>query len=200
MIIRQIQETDFAQVQELENVVWGGEGASIEQIESRWRTFPQGSIVAELNTKKIVGYAVAQRVNQLSASSWSEQTDQGMITETHREDGIIAYGVNMSVLKKVASLKISHSIIDHYHKIFIREGRCSILALGSRLPGFAKWKLRTSGTVRQYLCELSGSRSIDPELRLYQKNGFELLWEIPGYFPDEDSGNYGAMIIQRQKN
>jgi hypothetical protein len=194
MKIRELQDCDVNEVAKIEQRVWGDEGANEEQIRSRRDVFPQGSIVAELPNGKIAGYAVAQLVKHISTGSWAEQTDNGMITNTHKPDGTIAYGVNMSALPEGARYGVSGAVIDYYYDQFIANGSCYLLCLGARLPGFTRWHKAHKGSVREYLSQTSRGLSLDPELRLYEKNGFRLLWSIPGYFPDTVSMNNGAMI------
>ena len=198
MIIREMRETDIEAVAGLEEDVWAGEAAGLDQIRTRWHVCPEGSIVAVLPDGTIGGYAAAQRVRTISTGSWNEQTDRGLIRGTHCPDGPIAYGVNMSVAARAAKFGISGAIIQHYAEIFVRRGGCSVMCLGSRLPGYRKWAARCGGNIRDYLAERRHDHSIDPEMRLYEKAGFRLLWEIPQYFPDQRSGDYGAMIAMNR--
>jgi len=189
---------DIEAVANIERVAWGESAATLEQISMRARTFAEGSIVAQDATGKLVGYASSQLVDQISTKTWAAQTDEGTISSTHTPSGSIAYGVSMSALPEAANYSIGSLIIRHYHQIYIASGRCSLLCLGSRLPGFKRWHRETQGTIKKYLAQTFNGYSRDPELRLYQKNGFQLLWEIEDYYPDEDSRNFGAMIVQRR--
>lgn len=188
---------DIDQVVQVEQTAWGDAAATPGQIKQRASVFPEGSIVAEDQNGKIIGYAAAQLVNSISTKSWNEQTDNGCIINTHDPDGQIAYGVSMSALPEAANYGVGAHVIAHYHDIFIKSKRCSILCLGSRLPGFKRFQEKQKEGIKTYLASTSGGYSRDPELRLYQKNGFQLLWEIPDYFNDPDSLDYGAMIVRR---
>lgn len=193
MNVREITPKDYDAIAELEQIKWGDEAATHEQIKLRAEKFSLGSILVETADGTIVGYAAAQLVNSLSTKSWSKQTDNGNIVGTHQEDGQLAYGVGMSGIKN----GVADAIIGHYYEMFIASGRCSSLCLGSRLPGFSKWHAKNKGDIKQYLANESGGLSRDPELRLYQQNGFNFLWEIEDYFPDQASLDYGAMIVRR---
>ena len=103
----------------------------------------------------------------------------------------------MSALPEGARYGVGGMVIDYYYHAFIKTGKCSLLCLGSRLPGFSKWSASNNQDIKNYLSINHNGFSRDPELRLYQKNGFQLLWSIDGYYPDEDSLNYGAMIVRR---
>lgn len=197
MNIRQMKISDITQVQSIEQTAWGDSAATYEQIKKRFKIFPTGSVVIENEAGKLVGYAAAQLVNEISTKSWAEQTDNGFITHTHVPKGQIAYGVSMSALPEGAKYGVGSIVIQHYYEIFISSGLCSVLCLGSRLPGYSKWYEKNQGNIKSYLSHATSGFSRDPELRLYQKNGFQLLWEIEGYYPDRDSLDYGAMIVQR---
>lgn len=196
-MIRTMKAEDVNQVLEIEQVAWGKAAATVDQIKQRSSVFPEGSIVAEDENGKIIGYASAQLVQSISTKSWDKQTDNGYITNTHYPDGQIAYGVGMSALPEGAHYGVGAHVIAHYHDIFIKTKRCSILCLGSRLPGFKRWHKKNHGDIKMYLAQESGRYSQDPELRLYQRNGFKLLWEVSNYFNDPDSLDYGAIIIRR---
>ena len=197
MLIRTMKIEDIAAVVGIERVAWGESAATVEQIRLRAQTFAEGSIVAQDASGKLVGYASSQLVDQISTKTWAAQTDGGNISKTHIPTGNIAYGVSMSALPEAANHSIGSLIIKYYYQIYVASGRCSLLCLGSRLPGFKRWRSETQGNIKTYLAETFNGYSRDPELRLYQKNGFELLWEIEDYYPDEQSHNFGAMIVQR---
>ena len=139
-MIRTMKPEDIEQVLQVEQSAWGDAAATQEQIRQRAAVFPEGSIVAQDAQGKIIGYAAAQRVNSISTKSWDEQTDNGTISKTHDPQGRIAYGVGMSALPEGASYGVGAHVIAYYHEYFIKGGRCSILCLGSRLPGFRRWR------------------------------------------------------------
>jgi len=191
MKVRQYTQADLQQVIAIEKEKWGDEAATAEQINLRAKIFPIGSVVV-IHEGRIVGYAAAQLVNGLSAKSWAEQTDDGNIVGTHMDNGTFAYGVGMSGIAN----GVGQAVIEYYNDIFIINGHCKHLALGSRLPGFKKWIGLNSGGIEQYLATNEKGCSIDPELKLYQRYGFNLCWPIEGYFPDELSLDFGAMIVR----
>ena len=179
MHIRQFQEKDLNAVCEIETIAWGNEGAaSAEQIMTRARICPEGSIVAEHLNGEVVGYAAAQRVEQLSTASWDQVTDGGCLRRSHIAGGPIAFGVGMSVLPSAARFGVSGAIIRSYAQVFVRDGGCHLLALGSRLPGHRRWRQQFGGTIRQYLDLQRKGFSVDPELCLYEKAGFRLMWPV----------------------
>ncbi len=73
-----------------------------------------------------------------------------------------------------------------------------MLVLGIRLLGFSTWTNRTVNGITDYIkARRQNGWSVDPEPRLYQKNGFEVVFEIESYFPCKDSLDYGALIVKR---
>lgn len=194
MHIRTMKMSDIEAVIAIENQVWGAGGASAGQIRSRQEICPEGSVVAEHINGEIAGYAAAQRISSLGQQTWAQVTDNGTLRTTHVPDGPIAFGVGMSVLPQAARFGVSGLIIQHYARTFIAEGGCQLMTLGSRLPGYARWKEQHGGSVQAYLDTSRRGRSVDPELCLYQKAGFGLLWPVRSYFPDPASLDWGAII------
>ncbi|KAB7613624.1 hypothetical protein F9L33_09605 [Amylibacter sp. SFDW26] len=199
MKIRQFISNDLAEVVNIEKTVWKEEAANEDQIMSRHQTCCEGSVVAETNNGEIVGYAAAQRVSQLSNSPWAVVTDDGFIKETHQVEGKIAFGVGMSVLQSVARFNVSGLIVQKYAQTFVSEGGCHLMALGSRLPGYSRWHEQFGKSVQVYLDQARKGYSIDPELYLYQRAGFKLLWPVEDYFNDPQSLNLGAMIAMSRE-
>lgn len=193
MKVRTVTQNDYENIVKLENEIWGNEAASYDVIKSRHDVFPEGSLVV-VDDDKIVGYAAVQKVTRACGDSWFKQTDDGYIKSTHDEIGHILYGIGMSGNK----FGVSELIIDYAHKAFISSGICYMLVLGSRLPGFRAWTNRTGNGITEYIkARRPDGLSVDPELRLYQKHGFEVLFEIESYFPCKDSLDYGALIVKR---
>jgi ribosomal protein S18 acetylase RimI-like enzyme len=65
--------------------------------------------------------------------------------------------------------------------------------LGARCPGFCKYAASLS--IEEYL-KLKGEdgRHIDPEIRLYRKEGFQIVKAIPNYEQDAESLNFGILM------
>lgn len=195
MFVRTIRPSDVAEVANVERIAWGENAASPETIARRASVFEQGSIVI-VNGDGIVGYAASQLTDHISTKCWSTQTDDGQIEKTHVASGAIAYGVSMSARPGVSGKGVAHHVIQHYAETYLGGG-CRAMCVGSRVPGFARWQEAIpQGTLSEYLQPMEDGRSRDPELRLYSANGFHLLWEMPGYYPDTKSGGHGAMLLR----
>jgi len=197
MEICKMAADDIQQVLRVEKVAWGDMAASPESITTRADVFAEGSIVA-IQGGQVVGYAAAQLTDHISTKSWAVQTDNGVLTRTHKPDGRLAYGVSMSALPGISGEGVAFHVISYYTRIFLETGRCSALCVGSRLPGFARWveKQCHNPSLANYVQLAPNGRPKDPELRLYAANGFRVLWELPNYFPDRESLDHGAMVIR----
>jgi len=196
MNIRQVERVDVAALAEMEASIWGEGAANADRIALRSEVFPEGSVIAELQPGMIAGYVVVQRVTHVSTSSWEIQTDGGTLARTHRPDGRLLYGVNLSVTSQGARHGVSKALIEHCYATFVGSGQCEAICLGSRLPGFSRWADRNGRDIRAYLAPDEQGRPRDPELRIYHRNGFRTLWALQDYFDDPDSLNFGAMILR----
>ncbi|MFY0596294.1 MAG: hypothetical protein JXQ85_07685 [Cognatishimia sp.] len=197
MIVRTMCPKDIAEVAEVEKIAWGPLAASKETIAQRSAVFEKGSIVV-IEKGQVVGYAASQLTDHISTKSWDAQTDCGQIAQSHRPEGAIAYGVSMSARPGVSGKGVAHHVIDAYTKMYLGGG-CRAMCVGSRVPGFVKWiRHNQDGNLTDYVVPQTDGRFRDPELRLYAANGFNLLWDMPDYFPDEKSAGHGAMMIRTQ--
>jgi hypothetical protein len=68
--------------------------------------------------------------------------------------------------------------------------------LGSPVPGLREWRqCHPDSCVEDYVRQRHGSLPADPQLRYYHSRGFtEIVCVKPGYFPHEQSLNYGVML------
>ena len=200
--IRMFEPPDLIQVREIERHAWESEAASREMIMSRHEVFPEGSIVAEdEKTGLVFGYVVVQRTDQFTNDSWSVQTDHGKIVNTHRPNGRVVYGVNMSMLGTYAHTKTGRAFLDHIHEYFVVHGDAQSFSLGSRMPFFKKWAAKqgnanTDQLAQEYwkLTRTSGKYQ-DGEIQYYRERGFRPVSLIQDYFPDEGSHNYGVHMV-----
>lgn len=195
MIVRTIRPADIADVAEVETIAWGPNAASAETIAQRAAVFEKGSIVV-LDGNQIVGYAASQLTDHISTANWDAQTDEGQIAGSHRPEGGIAYGVSMSARPGVSGKGVAHHVIAEYTRLYLGGG-CRAMCVGSRVPGFARWcESHPETALKDYVQPGEDGRFRDPEMRLYAGNGFNLLWEMPDYYPDAKSAGHGAMMIR----
>ena len=122
--------------------------------------------------------------------SWLEKTGNGFLT-THRPDGDIGFGVDLSVLRE-ASRKVSDKIVLTAIFISVLGERLKSVYLGARIPSYHKHKHLK---VEDYVFgKRKSGKPLDPELYFYQKLGFEIVEIIPEYMEDPESLNYGVLI------
>ena len=195
MEVRTLRPSDIPVVAEVEKVAWGDQAATPETIARRAQVFEKGSIVV-VHDDVIVGYAASQLTDHISTGTWAEQTDDGQIAGSHVPCGSLAYGVSMSARPGISGKGVAYHVIAHYAEMYLGGG-CQALCVGSRVPGFAKWRAAHSkATLQDYLRPLEDGRSRDPEIRLYNSGDFRVLWGLPGYYPDIKSDGHGAMMIR----
>jgi len=184
--------------------------ASREMYESRLKTFPQGTFVAEAGGK-IEGVVVTEILNSDLINhirTWDETTDNGYIRNTHNPEGDTIYGVNLSVSPR-AQKRVAIALLEAVGKLVIKYNLKQGL-LGGRIPGFAKYfkqycqkkNLPSVSTeerdkiAEEYLwVTTSHSRTLDSEIGFYKKLGFKMIKLLPGYIEDPQSLNYGVLFL-----
>lgn len=197
--IRQAKMEDIPGILNVERKAWEEQkAASEEMFKSRIKTFPEGTLITEVDNK-IVGVVATERVDydlENDSYTWYEITDNGFIKNSHKPDGDTIYGVDLSVLPSSQNSGIGTKLLESIGKLAIR---CNVKRgmLGGRIPGYHKYADRMS--VKQYVnatvnTEL-GKKSLDPEIEFYRKAGLKIVKIIPNYFKDPESLDYGILLI-----
>jgi len=113
--IRQAKIEDIPAIFQIEKEAWGEKGAATkEMFESRIKTFPEGTLVAEIDGK-IAGVVCTERVNYnppKDIHTWYEITDNGFIKNSHKPNGNTIYGVDMSVAPSFQNLRIGTKLLE----------------------------------------------------------------------------------------
>lgn len=200
IIIRKATLSDLEDMVILEDEVWGKEGADEKKIAARIKIFPDGNLIA-LHNGDVVGYTSFQYVNDIlhgSPFTWAEITDNGKTEKSHKPNGEFSYGINLSVHPSVNGLKVSESLIMHGLADLIRNNKRGGL-IGSRIPSFAKYKVRHPDiAVDDYIkLRRHNGKLRDPELALYESDGFKPVKPLPQYFPDPASLDYGVLVYYK---
>lgn len=200
VIIRKATISDIDGMVMLEKKIWGGEGADEEKIKARIRTFPSGNLIA-LYDNNVVGYTSFQYVNDVvngPAFTWSEITDNGRTEKSHKPNGPFSYGINLSVHPSMNGLKVAEGLILHGLADMIRNNKKGGL-IGSRIPGFAKYhKHHPDIKIEEYIALRRHNNKLrDPELAIYEDDGFAPIKILPEYFPDPASLNYGILVYHK---
>ncbi len=192
--IRSATMADLSALLEIDREIWPDFPATEEMFKSRIETFPEGQFVAVIDGK-MVGSVFSQLINYEDWESrdftWDEITDFGTIRQTHNPKGDSVYGVGLAVLKKYQGSGISQLLIIEVIRLCIERVLQQIL-LGTRIPAYHR---HSEMSVDKYIFSTDSSgRSLDPELRLYQKYGSEVVKALPKYINDPESLDYGVLI------
>jgi ribosomal protein S18 acetylase RimI-like enzyme len=197
IIFRDATEEDIDEIISLEKEIWGEEGADERKIRSRMEVFPQGNLVAECN-RAVVSYLAFQYVNDKRRSgnfTWTQVTDDGTICNSHIKNGNYAYGINLTVGRKAQCLNLGEALLYYGIGGLIRDNIKGSF-LGSRMPGFKSY-LRKHPKIGadEYIRLKWKGKARDPEIRLYESLGFQVLRVLPNYFPDPESMNFGVLLF-----
>lgn len=209
--IRQARVGDIDAILSVEKKAWPENlRASREMYQSRLGTFPQGTLVAEIEGK-IEGVVVSQIMHFNSIpdiSSWSEATDYGYIKNSHNPEGNSFYGVNLSVCHGSQS-RVAMTLLEAVGKLAIRHNFKQIV-LGGRIPSFARYlkhHCQKNGIsvvsdeerdkVAEHYIRATNRRGhpVDPEINFYQRAGMKIIKLLPNYFKDPESLNYGVLVL-----
>lgn len=133
----------------------------------------------------------------LRCPTWDDMTDSGMFT-THDPQGDSAFGADLSIDPKFQSRGIAQRLVQKCLERVVFLPRKNAGFLSSRVPRFSR---KNGGmSIESYVLGKPNKLSRDPELRIYQKLGFEIVKILPDYMRDPESGNYGVLICQRGSN
>jgi len=195
--IRNAQLSDIAQLRALEERVWKETPASEEMLASRIRNFPDGNIVAEIKgEKKIVGYTsmmfIKYDLSNPPLKTWAEFTDNGFCSN-HRYDNPTLFGVNLSVDLNFQNQGVGTRLLAGGWDVAVSFNKPGCL-LGARCPEYHKYKDQMS--IEEYVKKRhKDGKAFDPEIRLYERDGFKLITICPDYMHDEESCNYGIIMF-----
>ncbi len=209
--IRQARVDDIEAILLVEEKAWPENlRASREMYQSRLRTFPQGTLVAETEGK-IEGVVVVEIVNFRFVSnvcSWDKATDYGYIRKSHDPQGNTLYGVNLSVSPQTQS-RVAVALSEAVDKLAIKLDFKQIV-LGARIPRFARYlkhysqkngisvisdEKRDSIADHYIRATTRKGHPLDPEINFYQKAGTKIIKLLPDYFKDPESLDYGVLLI-----
>lgn len=197
MTIRQATQTDVPEIIKVEKRAWPeGGAATATQFESRIKTFPEGVMIAIVDSRVagvVAGEIVTSTYLEKDGTSWSDITDDGFIKRSHDPDGDALFGVDLSVDPDYRNSGVGRALLLEIGKMAIRKN-LKMGILGARMPDYHKYSkdVKPEAYIRQ---RSSDGRLIDPELRFYEKSGLEFVKVVPNYFPDKDSLDYGVLTV-----
>jgi ribosomal protein S18 acetylase RimI-like enzyme len=193
VIYRQATNEDVLLISDLEKKVWGQNAASVENLKSRIKTFPNGNIVAVLGGR-MVGYVSGVIISTEFADkckTWYDYTDSGNARKCFDPNGNLLFGTSLTVDNSIRNSGIGSTLLIHIARMCI-ENNLRAGILGGRIPNYYKKK---NMKVMDYLKLKNESGKIyDPELRLYLRMGLKIVKIQKNYFKDPESLDYGVIL------
>jgi hypothetical protein len=198
--IRKATHEDVPAYLALQESSWGTDMAVAERkAKNRFDVYLDGILMAEIDGKP-VGTTTIIRLPGYDFDhplTWDEATGDGWC-DTHRPDGTICFGVDLSVAKGEA-LGVVDALMAGCMQLVVEAGT-KYCVLGGRMPGFAKYLAKHPGTTaEEYLwTRNSKGRFFDPQVNMYSKvPRLAVMKLIPDYFDDPESLNNGVLLRWR---
>jgi len=188
---RKASFNDIECIYELEKCVGNERALSMGMLIVRIETYPVGQLVGVDFSGNVVGYAGFFRTKRLNgnAASWYDLTSYGYIHGAHRENGSYMFGMNLTNHPECPGVGLTlHADAFKYMVANNLEG----IYFGSRVPGFSRASAKYS--IDRWVFGENGM-SMDPEIRYYQKIGYRIVKVIPDFIEDEESCNYGVLML-----
>lgn len=197
VIRRQATLDDVDAIYKLDQEVWTEFPGTREMFASRIETFQEGQIVAEYQGN-IVGYLGLEFVEFDLKSphvfTWDEISDKGMIRNSHSYTGGYMYGIAMTVSNDFQGCGVGTQLVLSGWGMMVGFNKRGSL-IGSRVPNYHKHSEQMS--IQEYIkFKDEKGMFIDPELRLWSKDGFYPVLILPNYCHDPDSCNYGVVVYR----
>ena len=193
MKIRQARIEDIDKIFDLEKRVWKSNAATEQNITSRIKLFPKGSIVAEENGE-IVGYVSGIIINQKlleTANTWYEFTDNGDGKSVFDPCGDVLFGISLTVDDRLRNKQVGSKLMLNIARMAI-ENNLEYGMLGGRLPYYYRFK---DMPVDKYIkAKNESGHLLDPELRFYTRLGLKIIKVKENYFKDPESLDYGVIL------
>ncbi|OGD83012.1 hypothetical protein A2165_01545 [Candidatus Curtissbacteria bacterium RBG_13_40_7] len=197
VIRRQARLSDVDAIFKLDQEVWTEFPGTKDMFMSRIMTFPEGQIVAVYNGK-VIGYLGLEflefDIHNPHTFTWDEVSDKGMIKKSHSYSGQFMYGIAMTVSNEFQGCGVGTQLVLSGWGMMVGFNRRGSL-IGSRVPSFHKYSDKMS--IEDYV-KLKDEKGmfVDPELRLWSKDGFYPVLILPNYCNDPDSLNYGVVVYR----
>lgn len=129
----------------------------------------------------------------MSCSSWEDISGYRTLS-THDPDGDTIFGIDLTVAPQYQTLGLASKLISTAFLASVIGGHKRGALLGARVPAYQKHAPRRS--IEQHVFGMkAGQKTCDPEIKLYMSEGFRPLRIIPNYMDDEESLNYGVLMM-----
>jgi len=164
-----------------------------EKVISQLQHCPEYLFCAIEDTKvvgTVSGIGIKEK-DALATIDWEKTSANGTLT-THQKDGDCVFGLDLSVTPDAQGKKIGDNLIQTAFLFSVIFRNKKGVFLGSRAPSYHKWANKMS--IEDYVFGKNG-KTRDPEIRLYQTEGFQIVKIVPNYMEDPDSLNYGVLMF-----
>lgn len=185
--------SDVQKILDLEQRVWGKNAATLENIQSRIGTFPEGNIIGLLGNKVVgyVGTVIISKETESRCKTWYDYTDNGNGISVYDPQGTVLFGISLTVDNSIRNQGIGSNLLLNVARLAI-ENNLEYGILGGRLPYYYK---KREMQVSEYAKLVNEKGKIfDPELRLYKRMGLQVVKFQEEYFNDPESLNYGVIL------
>ena len=166
---------------------------NIEQFRSLIAIFKEGQIGIEYKGELVASSSslILNFDNYSETQSWSELTNNGMITN-HDSAGETLYGIEIMVLPEFRGMKLSRRLYEARQKLVI-DKNLKRIAIGGRIPNYHKFSDKLSAA--KYVEKVIDRKIYDPVLTAQSANGFALKSLLPEYYPnDKESCGYATFL------
>lgn len=164
-----------------------------EKVDAQIRNCPHLLFCAMIDNT-IIGTLSMIHIDEKEAKNttdWEKISGFGTLS-THQNDGDCAFGLDLSVNPNAQGIGAGDRLIRAGLLISAIHANKKGVFLGSRVPRFYKWAKKMS--IEDYVFGKNG-KTLDPEIRLYQKEGFQIVKIVPGYMEDPNSLDYGVLMF-----
>jgi hypothetical protein len=195
--VRQAKLEDIDRYLELQATRWNEDNmATREQLESRFKAYPQGMLVA-MQGKEIVGMVYAMRITKYdyeALPSWDDITNKGFCDNAD-PNGAAIFGVDLTTAVGVGHLAGDELLLG-IGRLVIRSGLKEAL-LGGRMPGYHEYAPKM--TAEDYFhAKNEAGEPLDHQIKYYTSiPGLKAIKVLPDYFNDPESLDYGVLLRWR---
>lgn len=196
LILRVIEQEDYAQVAELMDLVYADIGGAWpkETIQALIKAFPDGQICIEDNGK-IVAAALTIKVDYHRYSFVHKYRDlvSDQHIARHNEKGDALYGLDVFVHPDYRDFRLGRRLYDARKELCRALNLKAILA-GGRIPGYNRHANECS--VAEYIDKVKRRELHDPILSFQLANDFDVKRLMSGYLPEDTKSRGFATLLE----
>lgn len=196
LILRVIEQEDYAQVAELMNLVYADIGGAWpkETIQALIKAFPDGQICIEDNGR-IVAAALTIKVDYHRYSFVHKYRDlvSDQHIARHNEKGDALYGLDVFVHPDYRDFRLGRRLYDARKELCRALNLKAILA-GGRIPGYNQHAGEC--TVAEYIDKVKRRELHDPILSFQLANDFDVKRLMSGYLPEDTKSRGFATLLE----